>query len=267
MEPELKPSQGCLACLAAVCVVGLLVAPFGILLAVRSGGDLGRIATSSWLVIGSLVATEVGLLAAVPVACRLSGLPWRTLLALQPAGSLSLANALLGVLGVGFLSDLVASWLARHLAVENSTLRVLGELVTGAHGAGLVALALTMVLLAPLGEETLCRGVLYRAVASRWGAASAVAASAVVFAALHGDPVHSAAVLPVGFYLGELRRRSGSLWPSLVAHAGNNAFALVMARLQVTAMPQPWMTALAAAGLVLAAACLLTIEPLRREVA
>ncbi len=101
-----------------------------------------------------------------------------------------------------------------------------------AHGpmALLVGLAL-LAGLAPLVEELVFRGLLYGWLAGRWGAGMAVIGSSIAFAAAHVEPAHVILVLPLGLMFGWLRWRSGSLWPSLVAHMANNGLAVLAAAL------------------------------------
>jgi uncharacterized protein len=55
--------------------------------------------------------------------------------------------------------------------------------------------------------------------------------SSVLFAAAHVEPAHAILVLPLGLWFGWLRRHTGSLWPSLVAHMANNGLAVLAAAL------------------------------------
>ncbi len=95
----------------------------------------------------------------------------------------------------------------------------------------LVASLAVMALLAPLVEEAVFRGLLYGWVAGRWGTTVAWLASSILFAAAHVEPTHALLVLPLGLWFGWLRRRTDSLWPSLVAHMVNNGLAVVAATL------------------------------------
>jgi uncharacterized protein len=74
----------------------------------------------------------------------------------------------------------------------------------------------------PVGEEFVFRGVVTTAL-GRYGARVAVLVSALVFALAHGISI----VLPAAFVLGVVNapmlRRSGSVWPGVVAHGVNNA--------------------------------------------
>ncbi|HYX93109.1 MAG TPA: CPBP family intramembrane glutamic endopeptidase, partial [Myxococcaceae bacterium] len=90
-----------------------------------------------------------------------------------------------------------------------------------------------VILAAPLGEEYFFRGVLQRAlgetrVRTRW----AIAVTALVFSAVHGDPVGFAARLELGLLFGWVYWRTGSLWPNMLAHAANNATTTVLYFLQ-----------------------------------
>ncbi|MHC1560259.1 CPBP family intramembrane glutamic endopeptidase [Actinomycetospora sp. C-140] len=82
--------------------------------------------------------------------------------------------------------------------------------------------------LVPVGEELLFRGVVTTAL-GRYGAGVAVLASALVFALAHGVSI----VLPAAFVLGVvnalLLRRSGSVWPGVLAHGVNNALVFGLA--------------------------------------
>jgi membrane protease YdiL (CAAX protease family) len=97
---------------------------------------------------------------------------------------------------------------------------------------GLAAFLTSLALLAglaPLVEELIFRGLLFGWLASRWGGGLAFVASSLVFAAAHVEPAHAILVLPLGLLFGWLRWRTGSLWPSLVAHMANNGLAVAAA--------------------------------------
>ena len=85
-------------------------------------------------------------------------------------------------------------------------------------------------LLAPLAEELIFRGLLFGWLEGRWNAWVAWVVSSLAFAAAHIDVAHVLLVLPLGFLFGWLRWRTGSLVPSLAAHAINNSAAVLAAR-------------------------------------
>jgi uncharacterized protein len=84
-------------------------------------------------------------------------------------------------------------------------------------------MAIVAAVLAPFAEEVAFRGYVLSAVRTRVPAGPAIAASAVLFAAMHLDPVRFPAVAFLGCWLGWLAVRSGSLWPAVAAHGANNA--------------------------------------------
>lgn len=90
----------------------------------------------------------------------------------------------------------------------------------------LVATAIGLAVLTPIGEEFLFRGVVTTGLL-RYGPVIATVGSAAIFALLHGINV----VLPTAFIVGiitaELRRRSDSVWPGVVVHAFNNSITVV----------------------------------------
>jgi uncharacterized protein len=90
-------------------------------------------------------------------------------------------------------------------------------------------LAAVAAVLAPLCEEAAFRGYVQSALSTRLRPGAAIAGSALLFAAMHLDPVRFPAVLALGALFGWLAWRSGSLWPAIAAHAANNGVAAVLA--------------------------------------
>jgi membrane protease YdiL (CAAX protease family) len=100
-------------------------------------------------------------------------------------------------------------------------------------------------------EETTVRGVLLPALRPLLGAAGAVAVSALVFAAMHADPYRFAFTFAVGAALGLLRVRTGSLWPSILAHGALNLLTFATAPwLDDPSQPLPDPQPLLGAGLL-----------------
>jgi ABC-2 type transport system permease protein len=77
------------------------------------------------------------------------------------------------------------------------------------------------VIAAPLFEEWMIRGVLYRSLRRNWSMWVSVAVSAVLFATLH--PVAGCvALVTLGTMTALTVEKTGRLWPSIVVHAGYN---------------------------------------------
>ncbi|MBD8871954.1 CPBP family intramembrane glutamic endopeptidase [Rhodanobacter sp. DHB23] len=94
-------------------------------------------------------------------------------------------------------------------------------------------LTLVVASVGPLVEELLFRGVLLSALLRRMRAGWAALASGVLFALVHLPDLHWLwYALPnlalLGVALAWLRLRSGSLWPSVIAHGCNNLLAMAV---------------------------------------
>jgi membrane protease YdiL (CAAX protease family) len=102
----------------------------------------------------------------------------------------------------------------------------------------------------PICEEMFFRGILFRGIASRFGAGVALVASTLLFSSVHQTLSQKGMMLVVGGFFGLLVHLSGSLWSSILAHAINNTAVIVMVWMFGTGLddlPIPWwMTAVSA---------------------
>lgn len=95
-----------------------------------------------------------------------------------------------------------------------------------------IALTLVVASIGPVVEELLFRGVLLSALLRHLRVVPAALASAALFALVHLPDLHwQWYALPnlalLGVALAWLRLRSGSLWPSVIAHGCNNLLAML----------------------------------------
>lgn len=122
----------------------------------------------------------------------------------------------------------LASWLLQRVWADPGGSNPLLEMVlTSSDGWALLALALTAVVLAPLFEETLFRGVLLPVVGRHLGALGGVLISAFVFAIAHLSLGELVPLSVLGVGLGLLRWRSGRLGASVLLHALWNSLTFV----------------------------------------
>jgi membrane protease YdiL (CAAX protease family) len=91
------------------------------------------------------------------------------------------------------------------------------------------------VLVAPFAEEFFFRGILFSALASRYGFAAGALGSAVLFGLIHFVPAPwpdavllITVMVPTGFGLAWIRARRGSLYASIGAHLAFNVIGLVL---------------------------------------
>jgi membrane protease YdiL (CAAX protease family) len=164
----------------------------------------------------ALFAVAAATLGREPIALRLG----------LCAGRLSYARAAIGALGVIALSH-AAEGLLQWSGATSPGLARFDEALIGLSfsqiGLPLFALAIG----SACGEELFFRGLLQRGLAPVLGRSLAITVAAVAFGAAHGDLAHAAAAALLGLYLGVLADAADSIRASILAHAANNAVALL----------------------------------------
>jgi membrane protease YdiL (CAAX protease family) len=126
-----------------------------------------------------------------------------------------------------FVIDLV--YLPFHIKHLN---RPVTHLFGSVVGASFVLLIVMTLVVAPIMEEWLFRGVLFRALsegrrsASRASLVGAVLLSAALFALAHGEPLQFAGLFLFGIVLATLVWRTKRLVPSIVTHMSFNGVAI-----------------------------------------
>ena len=98
-------------------------------------------------------------------------------------------------------------------------------------GDGGVGGAIAVVLVAPVVEEFIFRGLIMTWLARAMPGRLAAALSAAVFGACHGHPVWFAYAFVLGVVFGLMDLRLGSIWPSILAHMVFNAIGQVFSLL------------------------------------
>jgi membrane protease YdiL (CAAX protease family) len=100
-----------------------------------------------------------------------------------------------------------------------------------------VAVAVLTALVPAFCEELLFRGYMQRRLLQRWSPAVAITVQGGLFALLHCDSLlHILAVLPGGIFYGVLAYRTRSIWPGVLLHFLNNAYAAGLGALDGAAM-------------------------------
>ncbi|MDI9405845.1 MAG: type II CAAX endopeptidase family protein [Chitinophagaceae bacterium] len=113
-----------------------------------------------------------------------------------------------------------ASWVVERLVGDPGGSNPLLELVLTANDPlALLGFAFTAMVLAPLFEETLFRGVLLPVLGQRWGPVAGLLGSALAFALAHVSLGELVPLAVLGLGLGWLRLKSASLAPCVLMHA------------------------------------------------
>jgi membrane protease YdiL (CAAX protease family) len=170
----------------------------------------------------------------------------------------ALAGAVLGATGLSHLLNLAVFWQDRFFPLPG-TWKALYEDLGEWHGPLDFLLLLLLVGVVPgVCEEILFRGFVQTGLrrsfeSGRW----AVVAGALVFAGFHLNPWRFDVLLVIGLFLGVLVQRTGSLVPSMVAHALFNMLSVALAALgepmQAALVQSPWSHALAGLCLLVSA--------------
>lgn len=92
----------------------------------------------------------------------------------------------------------------------------------------IIGLTVAVVVLAPLAEEVMYRGVLLRGFAARMGPGPAIAATSVIFAAAHGELILMPGLVAFAVVLGLLAHWSEGLAAPVAAHMAFNATTVVL---------------------------------------
>lgn len=128
-------------------------------------------------------------------------------------------------LGLTIVSDVCASIQAKFFGPH--TENVMQIMQTHKGFPNFVLDLLSVAIIAPLAEEYLFRGVLFNGLAQWMSAGWAAIVSGVLFACAHFDKWSIFPLAAIGVGLALLYRRTGSLWPNIIAHATINTLALV----------------------------------------
>ncbi len=138
-------------------------------------------------------------------------------------------------LGVQFVVVPVVAFVLGPLLGHPDVSQPARELTEEATGIRLVLLVGAVVIATPIIEEIYFRGLLLRAVERRWGSATAVVVSSVVFGLVHvGQPNVRALALAMislsifAVILALVTLRTDRLGPAIVAHAVFNAWTLLV---------------------------------------
>ena len=224
LGPPLSPVDVTLMIAGGFVVLGEVVVPIVVQPPLQIA--LQRLAAPRALSQGIEVLVLYGALMTVPLLLLALMLPRRTPRPAEgwlqwkwrPASS-AVSSAIVGLLMV--LPVVTAtSWIIDRVWSDPGGSNPLLELVlTSADPLALGCFALTALVVAPLFEEVLFRGVLLPVAGQRLGGAGAVVLSAAIFAIAHLSLAELAPLFVLGLGLGWLRWRSGRLGSAVLMHA------------------------------------------------
>jgi membrane protease YdiL (CAAX protease family) len=180
----------------------------------------------------AVVPAELGV---VWLAIKLARMRIADYLAIARPRSRDVAVGMLVVLALLPVSDLSAWLLDKPLTPPF----VIAAYTTARDFGALVLLAIALVIAAPLAEEVLFRGFMYRGLAaSRVGVIGAILIPTLIWTVLHQqyDAFYLFYVFVLGIVFGWLRWRSGTIVAPMIIHGIINAAALAQAAFMVEVM-------------------------------
>lgn len=203
------------ATVAAFFAAALFIVPLALIASVRGGASGDTVTAFGCQAAAYLVALFLVLRRYAPDASI------RQFLALRPTHGGFYALGLLLGLALPLPANALYSLIERSFPSSHPD--ALALLYAGSSSLKRLVLALVIIAFGPLIEEIFFRGALFRPMRAGHSAPLVVATTAVLFAVAHVEPRMMLPIAAVGVVLGLLRWFSGSLAPSLFAHAAFNA--------------------------------------------
>lgn len=130
--------------------------------------------------------------------------------------------------GLYFLAILISNIIG---IVSPETMEAYNEMMNMALGGNIFMVMITTIILAPISEECIMRGMIFRNLQKYFSVPAAIVIQAVIFGIFHMNWVQGLYVLPVGLALGFAAAKSKSVLPCIYMHMLNNFMSVVLALL------------------------------------
>jgi membrane protease YdiL (CAAX protease family) len=208
-------------------VIWTLVAQFLVLVPAMVLGLLDPTEGGPMLLVMVITAQGLGLAGALGYLSARGRLSWRLLGPRRPAGRHVAIGLGVGVGGFVLVNLVIQALLRLVGPVDPPEQQLLTDVTAG--GATTLLAVMAAVVMAPLVEEVVFRGVLFQGLKRRVGLWPAAFLSGLLFAIVHVEvqqPVYSSGLLLLGVLFGWTMHRFGTLLVPLVAHATFNAISV-----------------------------------------
>jgi membrane protease YdiL (CAAX protease family) len=179
------------------------------------------------LFLPALIGSLIGVVLPAAIAARAAGSQLIDDFQIGPISPrVLLWSALLAVAGLEPTS-LLAEFSARIHPVDPEWVAFFEQRLPQTSAELLVTVA-AVVIAAPLAEELLFRGLVYRLARRTWGVGAAVSLSSLSFALVHGEPWYLFGLIGLGLLLAFLYEMTRSVTACWVAHAVHNSVVLYL---------------------------------------
>ena len=128
----------------------------------------------------------------------------------------------LAILGLGIVNTELINLVNVVLPMPDFVTGIFEKLA----GGGAAAI-ITIVVIGPVMEELLFRGIILRGFLARYKPVTAIIVSSLLFGLLHLNPYQFVAAMILGVIFAWLVLRTGSLWPSVFGHVLYNGYLVV----------------------------------------
>tara|TARA_Y100000741_G_scaffold96970_1_gene72044 strand:+ start:166 stop:957 length:792 start_codon:yes stop_codon:yes gene_type:complete len=134
-------------------------------------------------------------------------------------------------LGAMVISDEINILVDKIIPAPESFLQ-LEAMLTPENPLSMIILIITIVILAPVGEELLFRGFLQKFLENQWGdVTKAILISSLFFAAIHFNPYWLIQIYFLGVLLGYIAWKTSSVIPAIIFHVFINGSSLLFTHL------------------------------------
>lgn len=120
-----------------------------------------------------------------------------------------------------------ALWLLSSQIILEPVATLLPQSEGNGLGRGLSA-CITAIIMAPIFEELLCRGLIFETLRRRWGNIISIGVSSLFFGLIHGDVATALVAIVAGIIFGIIYIRTSSLYTTIIIHAINNSIAMAL---------------------------------------
>ena len=230
-----------LMAIIAVIVTGFGVGAVAAILAVREGITPERaiqlvsdprssplVTSSTWIAI-SILVNELAVAVTLGIWLLRKRPLWGHVFPLGHVTLRTVSGALLIVFGLGPLAEFCGEVVLRFLPRDANAERLVVTIARDASTEGLILVLFAAAVLPALVEEAMFRGLITRAFEKRSHAAMVLIPS-LMFGLFHLEPTQIAGTIVLGVAFGLARLYSGSVVPSLIAHAAYNAMVILDVR-------------------------------------
>jgi len=177
---------------------------------------------------GACVATVVTACVTLAIGKRWTRQPWVELLPFRSFPVALLPALVLACVGIALVADLASAPIIELFPLPKWVEEFLKD-----YESVPSARVISAVVLAPVTEEMVFRGLILGSLTRRYSALKSVGLSSLIFAVAHLNPYQFIPAVVAGSLMGWVRIRSQSLLPGMWTHAVNNAFWILVTHVKV----------------------------------